>query len=52
MFGLRNKVNTGRWEVQDGSETLSLCSRRIRIKQFESMFVDIAMQGPKRKILG
>jgi len=30
----------------------SLCSRRIRIKQSEATFVDVAVRGAKRKILG
>lgn len=50
--GLDNKVNTDRWEMQDESETSSLCSRRIGLKQFEGTFVDVAMQGARRKILG
>lgn len=49
---LDNKANTDRWEIEDESETSSLCSRRIGIKPFEGTFVDIAMQGARRKILG
>lgn len=46
-------LNTDRWEIQD--ETICLCCRRIRrisIKQFEGMFVDVAVQEAERKILG
>ena len=49
---LDNKVNADRWEIQDESETITLCSRRIGIKQFEGTFVDVAMRGARRKILG
>lgn len=48
---LDNKVNSDRWGIEDESEAVSLC-RRIGMKQFEGMFVDVAKQGAKRKILG